>query len=110
MATGPVSWRVLGGGEVPLNRADAVNINGWPVKQNLVNRQKKKKSLQQHVNTHRVPSTTTGVSSGRVLTTGVAEQDRAGLLAALSWLDEHTEIRPSVPKQEIGCIFPSKTH
>lgn len=35
MANGPLGWRVLGAGEAPLNGADALNINGWPVKQRL---------------------------------------------------------------------------
>lgn len=35
MATGPLGWCVLGAGEAPLNRADTLNINCWPVKQRL---------------------------------------------------------------------------
>lgn len=35
MATGLLGWRVLGAGEAPVNGADTLNINGWPVKQRL---------------------------------------------------------------------------
>lgn len=54
-----------------------------------------------------VPAASGRAGSGGVLTTGVTEQ--ICWLAGPASLYERAEIRPSALKQEIGCIFPSKT-
>lgn len=101
--------RGLGGREALLNGAHTLNINGWPGEQ--APKPPEKVCSSTETRTHTVPSVVTGAGSGGVLTTGVTGQDRAGLPAGcLPGLYGHTEIRPSVPKQEISCIFPSKTH